>query len=526
MTGAVLEIRDLTISAGERKLLDRVNVAVAPGEVVGVIGESGAGKSTLGLAALGFVRPGCRVAEGRVALAGQALGALAPPALRALRQRRVAYVAQSAATAFNPAWRIGNQVVELRRLRGERSGEDEFLRTLFARLDLPQPERFGRLFPHQVSGGQLQRAMLAMALAGEPDLVVFDEPTTALDVTTQLEVLRAIRAAIASRRLAGLYISHDIALVAQMTQRMLVLREGRMVETGATASVIASPHQGYTRELVAARGRQAVSRSDAAATTTVLRMDGVSAGYGRGPDVVSDASLALHAGSVLAIVGQSGSGKSTLARIVTGLLPPRRGVLQFAGAPLAPSLSGRTQEQRRRIQLVHQSPDAALNPRQSVGEIIGRPLAFFFGRQRAEVEARVRDLLRDVELPEDLAARAPQSLSGGQKQRVCIARALAAEPDLLICDEITSALDPLVEDAIVALLARIRARRGLAMLFITHNLALAHRFADEVAVMRAGRIVEHAASATLFDHPREPYTRDLLAAVPTMEPGWLDRRLG
>jgi peptide/nickel transport system ATP-binding protein len=460
-----------------------------------------------------------------VALAGQALGALAPPALRALRQRRVAYVAQSAATAFNPAWRIGNQVVELRRLRGERSGEDEFLRTLFARLDLPQPERFGRLFPHQVSGGQLQRAMLAMALAGEPDLVVFDEPTTALDVTTQLEVLRAIRAAIASRRLAGLYISHDIALVAQMTQRMLVLRGGRMVESGDTADLIAAPKTEYARALVAARGKVSERHALPDAGDEVFAIANVTARYGSGPIVLDDVSLAIPRGRVHAVVGQSGSGKSTLARVATGLLPPLTGDTRLLGASLSRDLTRRSRDQRRRIQLIHQSPDTSLNPHQSVREIIGRPIRFFFGADTATIDRRVRELLRATELSEDLIDRLPRSLSGGQKQRVCIARALAADPDLLICDEVTSALDPLVEDAIVALLTRIRRERHLAILFITHNLVLAHRFAQDVTVMQHGRVVETGPTATLFERPRESYTRALLDAVPTMQPGWLESQL-
>ncbi len=525
MSGALLDIRDLTVVAQGRKLIDRVSMQVAPGEIVGIIGESGAGKSTLGLAALGFLRPGCHVEQGSIALGDRSLLELPAAELRALRQRRVAYVAQSATSAFDPAWRIGDQVSEIRRLRGGHRDSTAFAVDLFARLELPEPERFGRRYPHQVSGGQLQRAMLAMALAGEPELVVFDEPTTALDVTTQLEVLRAIRAAITERGLAGLYISHDIALVAQMTQHMLVLRDGRLVESGPTATVIAMPQAAYTRELVVARSRRGEARRASARAPIMLAIENVTAGYGTGPAIVRDVSLNLRKGHVLAIVGQSGSGKSSVARIATGLLVPRQGGLRFAEVPLGATLADRTRDQRRRIQLIHQSPDASVNPRQRVGEIVGRPLAFFFGHDRARVDAGVRALLRDTELPEDLGDRMPQSLSGGQKQRVCIARALAAEPDVLICDEVTSALDPLVEDSIIALLARIRAQRGLAILFITHNLALAHRFADEVAVMQAGRIVEQGDSASLFAHPREPYTRALLAAVPTLEPGWLDRRL-
>jgi len=519
----ILDIRDLVVAAAGKSIVNHVSVRLAPGEVVGLIGESGAGKSTLGLAALGYLRPGCEHAGGTVELAGQDVLRLAPKALRLLRRTHIAYVAQSAAASFNPALRIADQVLEVPYLSGRTPAHDDALaRDLFERLELPDPATFGRRYPHQVSGGQLQRAMVAMALASAPQVIVFDEPTTALDVTTQIEVLRVIRDAIRSRGLAALYISHDLAVVSQLADRIIVLRDGGLVEQGATADIVSAPQTVYARSLIGLRRETAVA-GDAKAFSPVLEIAAVSAGYRRGLDVVRNVSLTLGAGRVLAVVGQSGSGKSTLARVVMGLLPARDGSVRFAGGVL-PALEGRTRDQRRRLQLVQQSPDVALNPHQSVRETIGRPIQLFFGCDAAETELRVRALLAATELPEGLIDRMPESLSGGQKQRVCIARALAAEPDVLVCDEITSALDLLVEDAIIGLLKRLQTQRSLAIVFITHNLWLARRFAHDVAVMHDGAVVEHGLAGDVLVRPAHAYTRTLLAAVPTLEPGWLDRQ--
>jgi peptide/nickel transport system ATP-binding protein len=522
---ALLDVQDLTIAAGAKRIVDGVSISVQPGEVLGLIGESGAGKSTLGLAALGYLHPGCVQAAGSVRFDGDDLMALAPEALRRHRQTRIAYVAQSAAASVNPALRLADQVAEVPRLlkRADASGGAALARDLFARLELPEPDSFGRRYAHQVSGGQLQRAMVAMALAGEPALIVFDEPTTALDVTTQLDVLRVIRDTIRGRGLAALYITHDLAVVAQLADRIVVLRDGKLVEQGPTNAIVAAPQTPYAQALIGLR--RAVDAQQAPATgAPILELSGITAGYARAPAVVEDATLTLSAGQWLAVVGQSGSGKSTLARVVMGLLAPRKGRVRFQDVELG-ALARRSREQRRRIQLIHQSPDVALNPRQSVREIIGRPLQFFFGLDQRETDRRVRALLDAVELPHALIDRAPETLSGGQKQRVCIARALAAEPDVLVCDEITSALDLLVEDAIIELLKRIQAERGLALMFITHNLWLARRFAHDVAVMQSGRIVEHGSARQVFEAPQETYTRALLAAAPTLEIGWLDRKL-
>ncbi|MEY4266642.1 MAG: hypothetical protein RIS90_1177 [Pseudomonadota bacterium] len=521
---SLLEINGLVIEAGGRSIVDDVSLTVAPGEVLALIGESGAGKSTIGHAVLGYVNPGCQVRAGTVRFDGVDVYGLNPESLRHLRQTAMAYVAQSAAAAFNPATRLADQVLEVARLTGRVAGADLALaRDLFERLGLPDPVEFCQRYPHQVSGGQMQRAMVAMALANAPKLIVFDEPTTALDVTTQIEVLRVIRDAIRGRELAAVYISHDLAVVAQLADRIMVLRHGRMVEEGPTQSMVATPGTPYVQALVGLR-KTAESIEVVQTSQPVLEVDGVTLGYGRGPSVVRDVSLRLDQGQVLAVVGQSGSGKSSLARAVVGLLPPRSGTIRLQGSALL-GLEARSKDERRRIQLIHQSPDVALNPRQSVRETIGRPIQFFFGCNAAEVERRVRALLEATELDADLLDRMPDSLSGGQKQRVCIARALGAEPKLLVCDEITSALDLLVEDSIILLLRKLLTERGLAILFITHNLWLARRFAHEVAVMSDGVLVEHRTTRQVFDHPQHAYTRALLSAVPSLEAGWLDRHL-
>ena len=521
---SLLEISGLVIEAGASYIVDGVSLTVAPGEVLALIGESGAGKSTIGHAVLGYVNPGCQVRAGTVRFDGVDVYGLSPDLLRHLRQTAMAYVAQSAAAAFNPATRLADQVLEVARLTGRVAAADLGLaRDLFERLELPDPVEFCQRYPHQVSGGQMQRAMVAMALANAPKLIVFDEPTTALDVTTQVEVLRVIRDSIRGRGLAALYISHDLAVVAQLADRVMVLRHGRTVEEGPTQSIVSNPGTAYVQALVGLR-----KTTEAAAagqqTQPVLEVDRITLGYGRGPSVVRDVSLRLDKGQVLAVVGQSGSGKSSLARAVVGLLPPRSGTMRLQGASL-PTLADRDKDARRRIQLIHQSPDVALNPRQSVREAIGRPIRFFFGCGEAEVERRVKELLAATELSADLLDRMPDSLSGGQKQRVCIARALGAQPQLLVCDEITSALDLLVEDSIVLLLRKLLVEHGLAILFITHNLWLARRFAHQVAVMADGVIVEDGPTREVLGNPRQSYTRALLAAVPTLEAGWLDRQL-
>jgi peptide/nickel transport system ATP-binding protein len=366
--------------------------------------------------------------------------------------------------------------------------------------------------------------MVAMALAGRPDLIVFDEPTTALDVTTQIEVLAAIRKAIRDHHTAALYISHDLAVVAQVADRILVLRHGRMVETGPTAQILNAPREPYTQALVAARSEQ--PKPVEAEEASLLQARGVAAAYGGGVlRVLEGINLDVQRGRTVAVVGESGSGKSTLARVITGLLPPIEGRISFAGEPLPPRLDGRQREQLRRLQLVHQMPDVALNPRQRVAEIIGRPLELFRGIKGKRQRLRTEELLTQVGLPAEFARRLPGQLSGGQKQRVCIARALAAEPDLIICDEVTSALDPLVAEEILDLLLKLQRETGVAYLAITHDLGVVKRLADHVVVMQRGRIVDQGVLADVLTPPHHPYTDKLLASVPEMRKGWLDEVL-
>ncbi|AGT10670.1 nickel ABC transporter ATP-binding protein NikE [Paracoccus aminophilus] len=524
----LLHLRDLRVTAGARgqetAILDGVSLALAKGEVLGLVGESGSGKSTLGLAAMGHARPGCRIASGEIGFAGHDLRALPPARLRALQGDRIAYVAQSAAAAFNPGFRLIDQTVETALRHGHLSREAAQARALalFAELGLPDPARIAGSYPHEVSGGQLQRVMTAMAMICEPDLIVFDEPTTALDVTTQVEVLAALRRVVRERGTAALFISHDLAVVAQVSDRLAIMRQGRILEEGTVRQILDAPKDPYTRTLWTIREMDAPVRP---ATPARLNIERVTAGYPGGGDVISDVALSLGQGRTVAIVGESGSGKSTLARVIAGLLPARQGQITLDDAALPPKLDRRSLAQLRDVQLVHQSPDTSLNPRQRVSELLGHPARHFLGLKGAALKARIDEILRSMELDPALADRFPGELSGGQKQRVALARALLADPKLLICDEVTSALDQVVQGDILRLLARVQAERDLSILFITHDLATVRAIADEVVVMRHGRIVESGATAKILGAPKEDYTRKLIASVPTLDPGWLDQRL-
>lgn len=525
---AVLRMRALRVEAPNGQVLvDNVDVTLAQGEVLGLIGESGAGKSTIGLAALGYARGRCRITGGEVWLDGENILGVTPQRQRALRATKVAYVAQSAAAAFNPALTIGEQVCEgpLRHGLMSRDEARKWARELFASLDLPEPDTFGRRYPHQVSGGQLQRAMVAMAMSCKPSILVLDEPTTALDVTTQIEVLVVLRRIVREFGAAALYVTHDLAVVAQVADKIMVLRSGRMVEEGATDAVLNAPREEYTRRLVAERSVTGALRAGPPhATEPLLGIEGLNAGY-HGKAIVRDVALTLARGETLALVGESGSGKSTVARSIVGLIEQQSGTLRFDGALLPHRLAERSRELKRRIQLVYQSPDVALNPMHTVGDIIGRPVEFYFGIRKDEVRERVLELLRLTELPETFIDRKPTELSGGQKQRVCIARALAAQPDLVICDEVTSALDPLVADGILSLLESLQQRIGLSYLFITHDLGTVRRIAQRVAVMLGGEVIAQGATADVFNAPGHAYTKRLLSSVPELRIGWLDENL-
>ena len=503
-------------------LVDDVSVSVQKGRVLGLIGESGAGKSTIGLAAMSYGRGGVRLTGGQVLLNGRDIRAADASGLRALRGREVTYVAQSAAAAFNPAKRLMAQVIEtclLHKLMTKEQAESRAVE-LFAKLGLPNPETFGQRYPHQVSGGQLQRAMTAMALCPKPDLVIFDEPTTALDVTTQIDVLAAIKEAIRDTGVAAIYITHDLAVVAQVADDILVLRNGKAVEYGATDQIISAPVQDYTQALVSVRSIDHAEKTDA---TPILRAQGITARYrGTDFDVLQDVTVDVAAGQTLAIVGESGSGKSTLARVITGLLPARAGEITFDGRTLSPDLATRSKDDLRQMQMIYQMADTAMNPRQTVGTIIGRPLEFYFGLKGEAKRARVQELLDQIEMGAGFENRYPAELSGGQKQRVCIARALAAKPKLILCDEVTSALDPLVADGILKLLLNLQAQEGVAYLFITHDLATVKAIADKIAVMYRGKVVRYGQKSDVLDPPFDDYTDLLLSSVPEMKTGWLE----
>ena len=524
----LLDIRELWIEgrAGGvwHQIVKGVDLTLHRGEIVGLIGESGAGKSTLGLAAMGYTKSGCRIAGGSIRFDGQELAGAGPERLRALRGARIAYVAQSAAAAFNPAYRLISQYCEApvkHRILSRQQAESDAVQ-LYREMQLPNPDEIGFRYPHQVSGGQLQRAMTAMAMSCRPDLIIFDEPTTALDVTTQIEVLAAIRNVVREHRTAAIYITHDLAVVAQMADRIKVLLKGEEVEEADTRRMLSAPQQEYTKSLWAVREFRrdpspAVPESDA----PLLEIAGVSAAYGD-LTVLDDINLSIHRGRTVAVVGESGSGKSTTARVIMGLLQPTRGTVRFDGVQLPPRSRDRPPKLQRRVQMIHQMADTALNPRHRVRDVIGRPLEFFLGLKGKAKERRTRELLSMIELdPDRFIDRLPMELSGGQRQRVCIARALAAEPEFIICDEVTSALDQLVAEGIVRLLDRLQREMGLTYMFITHDLATVRSIADEVVVMRNGRIVEQGSKADVFAPPHHEYTELLLSSVPEMDPDWL-----
>ena len=529
----VLDIRAMRVAvrtdAGEGPILvNDVSLELRRGEVIGLIGESGAGKSTIGLASMGYTRRNCFIVGGQIVFAGTDLRAIDAEGRRALRGLKLSYIAQSAAASFNPAMTLMDQVCEapVRHKVMTRAEAEAAAVQLFRELDLPNPERIGSRYPHQVSGGQLQRVMAAMAMVGKPEVIVFDEPTTALDVTTQVECLAAFRKLIRVHGAAALYITHDLAVVAQIADRIMVLRHGKLVEFGEARQILQAPREDYTRRLVRERteGHTFIDAKSAGAVP-VLAVENVVADYVGKPKVIDGVSLEIFRGDTLAVVGESGSGKSTLARVVTGLLPRVSGDVRFNGASLPPRLSNRTRDQLRRIQMIYQMPDVALNPQQTLLDVIGRPISFYFKRSRREMRERVLELLLHMDLPEHFIDRKTSELSGGQKQRVSIARALAAEPDLIICDEVTSALDQLVGEEILRLLKRLQDELGVAYMFITHDLGVVKRVANKVVVMLRGQMVASGVTASVFAPPYHPYTELLLSSVPEMRPDWLDEVL-
>ena len=532
MSEPLLKVRDLKIGAtvyppGEKphdiEIVHGVSFDLMPGKVLGLIGESGAGKSTIGLSSMAYGRGGVKITGGEVWINGRDILQSKLGDIRKLRGGEVTYVSQSAAASFNPAKPIMEQVVEAAVEQGKfsRKNAEARARALFDKLGLPDPDNIGERYPHQVSGGQLQRCMTALALCPEPDLVVFDEPTTALDVTTQIDVLMAIKEAIRDTGVAALYITHDLAVVAQVSDDIMVLRQGETVEYGPVNQIINEPQEEYTQALVSVRS---IDHEEKAPTEEpVLSVRNITARYsGTKFDVLHNVNVDLYPGQTLAVVGESGSGKSTLARVITGLLPPREGDIHFAGRTLTPDFKHRTREDLRELQMIYQMADVAMNPRQTVGTIIGRPLEFYFGLRGAEKRKRIQELLEEIELGDGFIDRYPAELSGGQKQRVCIARALAAKPKVIICDEVTSALDPLVADGILKLLLNLQKIEDVAYLFITHDLATVKAISDNIAVMYKGKVQRYGGKTQVLSPPFDDYTDLLLSSVPEMKLGWLE----
>ncbi len=582
--GLRIVLRDTEID-----IVDEVSFTIAPGEVLGLVGESGSGKTTVGLALLGHTRRGAAIAAGGIRVGDVDVLTLSSAARRSVRGRVVSYVPQDPAASLNPALRIGTQLRETLEVHGFGSGSDERearIAEVMREVALPDDKKYLRRYPHELSGGQQQRIGLAMAFACRPRLIVLDEPTTGLDVTTQAHVLGTVRELAAAHHVAALYVSHDLAVVGTLATRTAVMYAGRIVELGPTSELFANASHPYTRRLVQAiphlSGRRdlvgipgrapspgarpsgcsfaprctfvldacrteeprlrelapglsvkciraeevrasAVSLSgrleehvEQDAGDAVLSLEHVFAGYGA-TTVVHDVNLRLAPHECLALVGESGSGKTTLARSIAGLHRDRSGLISLRGQQLADAARARTREERQAIQYVFQNPYGSLNPRKTIGQIVRQPLGVFGTATGAEADARVTEMLERVSLAASYLDRYPDQLSGGERQRVAIARALVVSPSVLVCDEVTSALDVSVQAAIVELLAELQRELGLAMLFVTHNLPLVRSIAQRVAVMSSGRIVELGTVERVLQSPTDDYTRALLADTPSLE---------
>jgi ABC-type glutathione transport system ATPase component len=529
---ALLSLRGLVVSwrgadGRANRVVDGVSFDLAPGETLGIAGESGSGKSTVARALLGHARAGSVIEAGRVILGGRDLAALPQASLAELRGRAVAMVPQNPLSSLTFHRRVGAQLEEVLRHRAGLGRQDARRRALglLEEMGLPEPALLAQRYPHQLSGGQRQRVVLACALACDPALLVLDEPTTALDKTTEAQVLDLIRRLRRARRGAMVIVTHDLNVVAGVCDRAMVMQHGRVVEEGPVGRVFGAPRQAYTRLLLgsALRVDEGAGGLPAPPGAPLLEAEGLRFGYARpapllrrpppDPPTLDAVGFTLRRGEVLGVIGESGSGKTTLGGLVTGLIAPQAGALRLDGVKLAGRAAARSVEQRRRIQMVFQDPLASLNPRRRVGEQVVRPLRLFHGLPRREAEARAARLFEELGLDPGLLARFPRQLSGGQQQRVAIARAFAAEPDVLVCDEITSALDASVQAQLLDRLAAMQRRAGTALLLITHDLAVVWRMAGRVVVMRGGRILEQGETAAVFRAPAHPYTAALLGAA-------------
>ena len=537
----LFEVKDLRISATsddgvEIPIVKGVSFDIHKGEVVALIGESGSGKTTISLAALAYTKPGLHFAGGEALLYGEDVLTMPPLRQREIRGSNVAYLAQSAAATFNPAITIGEQVTESAVLHGVLSQEEATKRAveLYHALELPDADRIGFRYPHQVSGGQLQRLMAAMALCGKPDLLVLDEPTTALDVTTQIEVLKAFKKVIKEQNSAAIYVTHDLAVVAQVADHIVVLYSGEVMEQGTVDQIINHPTHAYTKRLMEAVRPKPVAgmgvevSGDHDRVIDNMQVHNMTAGYGGVVDgepkitILRDINVSVENGHVVGVIGESGCGKSTLARVMAGMLPPARGEIKLDGDVLEGGLHDRKLSELQKVQFVFQMADTALNPKQVIGDILGRPLEFYHGLKGKEKHAKVAEILELVELPVEFASRYPMELSGGQKQRINMARALAAKPEVMLCDEVTSALDSIVGANVIKLLTGLRDKTGVSFVFISHDLSTVASFADEIVVLYAGRVVEQGPTDEVLEPPFHPYTRLLISSVPEMRIGWLE----
>ena len=515
-------------------ILHGVSYEIAPGEVLALVGESGSGKTTAGLAALGHFRTGLRPTGGTVTIRPRTgepadMLALGERAKRDLRGVAVAYIPQDPALSLNPGLRIGTQIAEVLDVHGY--GESPAARTARVRevlddVGLPHGEQYLRRYPHQLSGGQQQRVGIAMAFACRPSVVVLDEPTTGLDVTTQALILETVRGLTSEHDVAALYITHDLAVVATVADRVAVMYRGRVVESGATDDVLRQPRHDYTRRLMDAVPDLAGRRATAvpvdppapgigSAPTAVLTARDVSLSYGD-LAVLSGVGFSIEAGESLLLLGESGSGKTTLSRCVCGLVDHYSGAVRLGETELESSTKDRSADQRRAVQYVFQSPFSSLNPRKTIAQSLEVPLIHLTDLSRARRRARIAEVLDQVRFSSAIAHRFPDQLSGGERQRAAIARALVTTPKVLVCDEVTSALDVSVQKTILDLLAELRTELDMALLFVTHNIALARHVADRIAVLRGGEIVESGSVDDVLDRPTHTYTRQLLDNTPRL----------
>lgn len=529
----VLQVADYSLDyqlpTGALHVLQNIDFSVAAGEVVGLVGESGSGKTTLGWAIMRYLAGNAREIGGSISLQGENLLQMPQRQVEGLRGGRLGMIFQDPSASLNPTLSLGEQVVEVltrHRNLGFREAW-ELGEQLLADVDLKDPAAMMKRFPHEASGGEKQRVLIATAFACKPQCLIFDEPTTALDVISSAQILQLFRRLREETGVASLYISHDLALVSRVADRVCVLNQGRIVEQAPGGRIFSAPNDAYTQRLVAAVpcADKRLLNDPRASGAPLLQVSDLNVRYGR-PGMLDsllrrktapsmgarDMNLTMARGEILGIVGESGSGKSTLAKALTGLTP-FTGAVYFDGAPIqGPAQMNR--DYRRKVQIIFQHPDASLNPRQTIGQILSRPLRLYGLPEGENETAAIARLLREVRLPEDFASRYPHELSGGQKQRVAIARAFAARPELVICDEITAALDVSVQATVIELLLELRRQHGTAYLFITHDLNLIRQIAHRIAVMYRGDLLEILPAVNMADHATHPYTRALLDAVP------------